>query len=400
MHEILESDSDLEMFYFLFPHIEDILELDQSLKYELKKIQDHKDGPGINKELESQYTQITTNLYKEFKDKYNKYYHSVENKRGFAHFIYITKYFIPDRIDKTDDEVTNRKIWDELKRNLIECNPLIDAETSEIIQKLQVLFPQGKEKRYLREYSINQILEIICKYEEDIVAENLLIIFSKFCIYLNDDLGIGIKEKIQAPFYLWEYLSRRPYAKNEIMLKIIEHESNSDIFANSIISKIIKERTNAVRVDDNQKAEIVIKYIERVERKLDIGSLFNEIIFDDMLQTIWRWHDALLFCKERDIHVQFKYLISDYLVEQINTNENYFECLFDMFIDTSYGIDQAYFKHDDAIVLLNKKNVIEVIKNYLISDKTKRYEIRKIDVLKVWYDEEMKKALSNEKPNE
>jgi hypothetical protein len=184
------------------------------------------------------------------------------------------------------------------------------------------------------------------------------------------------------------------------MLKIIEHESNSDIFANSIISKIIKERTNAVRVDDNQKAEIVIKYIERVERKLDIGSLFNEIIFDDMLQTIWRWHDALLFCKERDIHVQFKYLISDYLVEQINTNENYFECLFDMFIDTSYGIDQAYFKHDDAIVLLNKKNVIEVIKNYLISDKTKRYEIRKIDVLKVWYDEEMKKALSNEKPNE
>ena len=323
------GQSEEKIIYWLFPHIEIILD------YEIKH----------NEEI---------NYPKEIDSLINDY----EIKQRFAHPVIIQKYFHYFSPDDIIEKITDK----EYKTKILEKCSKENINHKKIAKDLQILFPEDND--LYRQMSLNWFKRKIIE-ENLIISYNLLIILSILTKNFEDNPhSFLFNEKFISAKSIWGYLTKKDSDKN-ILIKLIELD-NSDIFSIEIIFDFTEkeESLRYINIQKELKDKVVKTYLDRVNKKIKDNNLFDLLNLkntDSPIQLIWRWRDAEQYLQDNNIDYKIDKNLNDFIyLSLISCNiDNFCKFIdnFDIFSTIrGYILKEEYI--EDLIGIDNFKQIV------------------------------------------
>ncbi|WP_234570850.1 hypothetical protein [Rhodohalobacter sp. 614A] len=257
----------------------------------------------------------------------------IEQKQKISHPLIFPLYFYSASSDKVIQQLASKNFKEDILKAAKDAKSIKD-----ICDKLKELFPKEDSFEGYRRLSLNWVHRII-RNEGLLIAKNILIAISWLAKDLKNDAGaFYLSEKREAAYLIATYLSRK---KDDYELLIeLQGDKSSDEFATTVIYQIMDE-DNAqeyFHFDENIKGTICFHYLLRIKRRLEKkDSIFNQDIFDDYKQSIWRWMDAEAFLLKNEEKNPLDFSLRDYLTRELKESINYLDLFLDMVVTTDYG---------------------------------------------------------------
>ncbi|MDA3860138.1 MAG: hypothetical protein PF445_02840 [Melioribacteraceae bacterium] len=327
---------------------------------------------------------------------YSKAYENAVVKKRITLDLLFTLFFAHNDIDTTIATLLSQDYKDELLLKLSKIQIEYEVEGS----LLKPLFPQGNYNRDLRKNSNLWLKGLIQNYESHELCVNNLISLS--FLVKEKNIDFSIEEKDSLARLVWTYIERHDVIsyleRQEILFKLLDNEDNSDVFANLILYKVIYNDSGRITLDDNIKISVAEKFLSRIDNKLKKGkspkerSVFNQNYFDDTIATIWRWHQAAKFIKDKgkELHILIDLAthLDDFLSNSHEDFELLFKSSFNDFYDSPY--DKIAFLPEEIFNIITKEHVAKLVEKYLKSKNYESFDDGKIKALEDWlknYDE-------------
>lgn len=252
------------------------------------------------------------------------------------------------------------------------------------IKLLDEFFSKDVTDRNIRRIALNWVSDRV-KNDNPIVKKNLLHCMAHIAKILNsEDVNFfGLSEKKTAEFLTIDFIkTERP--NYSVILEILSEYSNSDSFSDRILLFTVSKESTTISLEEEWRRKYVDAYINRVNTKVNkYKDPFNELHYDEMPVSLWRWKQAIDYCHENGIVITLsEETIKNRIISSINGSIKHVNIL------TKYSFEETdegnYVFSSKSIPFIEDNALHSLVKRYLMESEIGDPESKRIIALKKW----------------
>lgn len=292
----------------------------------------------------------------------------VEDNR-ISHPYLFEYYFSPLKLNEVEKYIFKAEGKAKLLHNLQNQNyedwTENDKQFLNLKKEISKFLPSGDAYQDIRKQVIVSFRKLVAK-EPLNISKNLIFLLSYCAKNLSNVRSTwGLSDKFNLACSILDYVKRED-ADIKFLVKLITHFDNSDEFSTTMILFLVsndgyenfKHKTKYI-IDS-----IFISFEQRLKTKLqNAESIFDESVFDDSLEMIFRWKNMEDFF-EKNNKKQSIEKISDYMIKLFKETPTLFVNFVNYFTfwGTTVEIQKEQFL--PIISILHQDKIVELINYY------------------------------------